>query len=81
MVFSSRSLDLQTRTTLLLRTECVGRGTPAYMAPEIHLAKKPNASQDDLKKTDIRSLGLVMYAMVNPNVEGPYHGELEQAGL
>ena len=77
----SRSLDLQTKTILMSKTECIGRGTPAYMAPEVHLPKQSHASQNDLKKTDIWSLGLVMYAMVNPNVRGPYRGELEQAGL
>ena len=77
----SRSLDIQTKTILMSKTECIGRGTPAYMAPEVHLPKKSHVSQDDLKKTDIWSLGLVMYGMVNPNVRGPYRSELEQAGL
>ena len=77
----SRSVDIQTKTILKSKTECIGRGTPAYMAPEVHLPKQSHASQDDLKKTDIWSLGLVMYAMVNPNVRGPYRDELEQAGL
>lgn len=75
----SRSLDLQTKS-LMSKTESVGRGTPAFMAPEIHLQQLFQASQEDLKKADIWSLGMVMYSMLNPNLRSPYHAELEQLG-
>jgi hypothetical protein len=51
------------------------------MAPEIHLPKQSSVNQDDLKKSDMWSLDIVMHQMVNPNVFGPYHNELEHAGL
>ncbi len=76
----SRSLELQTKI-LMSKTQCIGRGTLEYMAPEIHLPKQSSVNQDDLKKSDIWSLGIVMHQMVNPNVFGPYHNELEHAGL
>ena len=77
----SRSLELQTKTVLMSKTECIGRGTLQYMAPEIHLPKRSTVSQDDLKKSNIWSLGIMMFQMVNPNLFGPYHNELEHAGL
>ena len=77
----SRSIELQTKTVLKAETQCIGRGTLEYMAPEIHLPKQSSVNQEDLKKADIWSLGIVMHQMVNPNVFGPYHDELEHAGL
>jgi serine/threonine protein kinase len=77
----SRSLQIQTKTVLMSKMQCIGHGTLKYMAPEIHLPKPSSVDQDDLKKSDIWSLGIVMHQMVNPNVFGPYHNELEYAGL
>ena len=76
----SRSLEIQTKTILMSKTESIARGTPAYMAPEIHLNQLLQASQDDLKKADIWSLGMVMYSIVNPNIRGPYRLEIEKSG-
>lgn len=39
------------------------------------------ASQEDLQKADIWSLGLLMYSLINPNLTNPYRGEFEQAGI
>ena len=77
----SRSLELQTKTVLMSKTQCIGRGTLEYMAPEIHLPSQSSVNQDDLKKSDIWSLGIVMHQIVNPNVFGPYRNEHEHAGL
>ena len=63
------------------KTESVSRGTPTYMAPEIHLGRLFQANQDDLKKADMWSLGLVMYTMLNPNLHSPYRAEMERAGM
>ena len=76
-----RSLDIQTGSFLETRTESTWRGTPVYMAPEIQLEELKMASQEDLQKADIWSLGLLMYSLINPNLTNPYRGELEQAGI
>ena len=39
------------------------------------------ASQEDLQKADIWSLGLIKYSLINPNLTNPYRGEFEQAGI
>ena len=57
----SRSPDMQTTSFLQTRTESICRGTPVFMAPEIHLQNLPFAGQEDLKKADIWSLGLMMF--------------------
>ena len=77
----SRSLDLQTKSFVMSKTESVNRGTIPYMAPEIHLGQLFQANQDDLKKADMWSLGLVMYTMLNPNLRSPYRAEMERAGM
>ena len=77
----SRSLELQTKSFMMSKTESVSRGTPTYMAPEIHLGRLFQANQDDLKKADMWSLGLVMYTMLNPNLRSPYRAEMERAGM
>ena len=41
----SRSLDLQTKSFFMSKTESVSLGTPAYMAPEIHLHRLFQASR------------------------------------
>ena len=76
----SRSSMAQTRSILQSCTDDVYRGTAAYMAPEIHKSTLINASLEDLKKTDIWSLGILAYAVINPNLVNPYHKETEALG-
>ena len=73
----SRSLDTQTQSVLQSRTDKICRGTPVYMAPEIHTGRLTNASQKDLKMADIWSLGIIAYSMINPNLSCPYRQESE----
>ena len=73
----SRSLDAQTQSILESRTDKICRGTPVYMAPEIHTGRLTNASQKDLKMADIWSLGIIAYSMINPNLSSPYRQESE----
>jgi hypothetical protein len=47
------------------------------MAPEIHLHRLFQAIQEDLKKADMWSLGLMMFTLLNPNLRSPYRAELE----
>lgn len=51
------------------------------MAPEIQLDDLKLAGQEDLKKADIWSLGLMMFSMINPNLSHPYCTEFEQSGV
>ena len=76
----SRSLNAQTQSFLQSRTDDVWRGTPVFMAPEIHRCALNNASLSDLKQTDIWSLGVLAYAVVNSNLINPYHKETEILG-
>lgn len=77
----SRSPDMQTTSFLQTRTESICRGTPVFMAPEIYLQNFPFAGQEDLKKADIWSLGLMMFANINPNLTHPYSAEFERSGI
>ena len=54
----SRSLDIKTCSFLETKTELTFRGTPVFMAPEIQLGDLKTASQEDLERADIWSLGL-----------------------
>ena len=77
----SRSADIQTKSIMASQTTAIGCGTPAYMAPEMQLNQLVSASQDDLKRADVWSLGLVMHNMVNSDIGSPYRVELEKFGI
>ena len=51
------------------------------MAPEIYLENLRFAGQEDPKKADIWSLGLMMFAIINPNLTHPYSAEFERSGI
>ena len=76
-----RSPDMQTTSFLHTRTESNCRGTPVFMAPEIYLKNLRFAGQEDPKKADIWSLGLMMFAIINPNLTHPYSDEFERSGI
>lgn len=73
----SRSKLIQTASAGHTRTSHVNRGSPVYMAPEIHQheAQTPK-SIDDLKSIDIWALGMTFYMLLNPNVKYPYEKEI-----
>ena len=48
------------------------------MAPEIINGKLQKASITDLKKTDVWSLGLLSFALINPNLSTPYHKVIKE---
>jgi serine/threonine protein kinase len=77
----SRSLETQTRSIIQSRTNDICRGTPVYMAPEIHNRKLQQASITDLKKTDVWSLGLLSFSVINPNLSSPYRKVIEELGV
>lgn len=77
----SSSLETQTRSIIQSRTNDICRGTPVYMAPEIHNRKLQQASITDLKKTDVWSRGLLSFSVINPNLSSPYRKVIEELGV
>ena len=51
------------------------------MTPEIQLEDLKLAGEEDLRKADIWSLGLMMFSMINPNLPHPYLAESERSGV
>ena len=76
----SRSLDTPTQSIVQSCTNDICRGTPVFVAPEIHMGLLTSAIQLDLQKTDIWSLGLLAYSLVNPNLANLYRKESENLG-
>lgn len=60
--------------------ESTCHGTLVNMAPEIILADLKFAGQEDLKKADIWSLGIMMFS-INPNLSNTYCSEFEASGV
>ena len=77
----SQSPELQTSTFLKAKTESTCHGTPVYMAPEILLENLKFAGQENLKKADIWSLGIMMFSMISPNLSNPYNAEFKVSGV
>ena len=77
----SRSVDTQTQTVPTLKTKSISCGTPAYMAPEMFLNELESATQIDLKRADMWSMGLVAHTMMNPELGSPYRAEMEESGV
>ena len=76
----SRATYLQTRTLVETRTARVDRGTPAFMAPEAHLEATQPMNQEDLKRADIWSFAMIVYCLMNPDVNHPYEHSLSPDG-
>ena len=77
----SRSLDTQTQSIVQSCTGDICPGTPVFMAPEIHMRLLTSATQLDLQKTDIWSLGLLAYSLVNPNLANQPSSRKESENL
>ena len=64
---------IQTASVGYTRTSHVHRGSPVYMAPEIHQHEyQIPKSIDDLKCIEIWAPGMTFYMLLNPNVKYPY---------
>ena len=72
---------MQTTSFLQTKTESTCRGTHVFMAPEICLENLRFTGQEDLKKADIWSLGLMMVFIINPTLTHPYSAEFDQSGI
>ena len=77
----SRGIDIQTQSIIVSNTPSSFCGTPAYMAPELKLNQITTANQEDLKRADMWSIGMVMHVMMNPELGCPYRAEAEQSGV
>ena len=74
----SRSSLHQTATINHTRTTNLQRGTLVYNPPEaVVTTKKFSYSLEELKYGDIWSLGMVLFMLMNPDLEFPYSKELE----
>lgn len=40
-------------------------GTPSYIAPELYLPSIKKLSEDDLQRTDVYSMAVIYYEMLN----------------
>lgn len=80
----ARSQLINTRNFNVTGTKNVGRGTPAFMAPEVLLSEKEEAiamSFSQLKKVDIWALGLLFFCVVNPGLTSAYTYEFKAKGV
>ena len=77
----SRATYLQTQTLVQSRTHRANRGTPVYMAPELHLHPANSLNHNDLVKADIWAFGLIMYCLINPDIDHPYQPVFTEAGM
>ena len=68
----------QTETLCHTRTTNVDRGTVVYMAPELFASEGEPMSLDQLKACDVWSLGMIIFLLVNPDLEFPHQYELDQ---
>ena len=74
----SRSAILQTNTLVHTKTNFINRGTPVYMAPEIHFHNcNEDISLQQLKQADMWALGLIFYMLVNPDKTYPFEKEVK----
>ena len=68
----TRATYLETRTLVETRTFRVDHGTPAFMASETHLESIRPMSHEDLKQADIWGFGMILYCLINHDVDRPY---------
>ena len=77
----SKDANIQTQSLLTSRTHRVDRGTPVFIAPEFHCGFVANATLEELKRADIWAFGLLMYCLLNPEIDDPYLNDIVSAGL
>ena len=73
----SRSEEIQTQLVAKTHTENVNRGTPSFMAPETKVLLAARA--DDLRRIDMWAFGMVVYCIVNPDVQFPFQVDAKEA--
>lgn len=72
-----RSELCQTATVAHTRTTRLDRGTPVFMAPETHCeAGTHRGSLEDFLMIDMWSFGMVLWCLINPDMQYPYAKEI-----
>ena len=71
---------LQTQTLASSHTNQVDRGTPVFVAPELHWQPSSSVSLEDKKPPDIWAYGLIMYCLLNPDVDHPHQPVFVEKG-
>ena len=69
---------IQTATFCSTQTTNIDRGTPVYMAPELLSTVDTSLSLEQLKACDIWSYGMVMFMLLNPDLQYPYQVEIDK---
>ncbi len=77
----SKDANIQTQTLVTTHTNRVDRGTPVFIAPEFHCGLIAKATLEELKRADIWAFGLLMYCLLNPEIDAPYLNDIVSAGL
>lgn len=78
----SRSSLNQTAVVNHTRTTNFERGTVVYNPPEMLTAMHgASFSLEDLKRADVWSLGMLMFVLMNPDLEYPYAIEMEKESV
>ena len=77
----SRSQLIQTSMAIHSRTSNLEKGTLPYMAPELILNNLEGASVEDLKSIDVWALGMTLFVLLNPDLQGPYLIEHREKAL
>ena len=73
----ARTNFIQTSSMVHTRTNKVARGSPVYMAPEIHCHDgQTKFGLEDFKRTDIWSLSMVFFILLNPDMKYPYFNDV-----
>ena len=73
----ARTNLIQTASIIHTRTNRVARGSPIYMAPEIHTHDgRTSFGLEDLKRTDIWSISMVFFLLLNPDMKYPYFDDV-----
>ena len=74
----SRASMIQTATVCSTQTTNIDRGTPVYMAPELLSPVDTSLSLEQLKACDIWSYGMVIFMLLNPDLQFPYQVEIDK---
>ena len=74
----SRASMSQTAAVYSTQTTNIDRATLVYMAPELLLSVVTSSSLEQLKACDIWSYGMVMFLLLNPDLQFPYQVEIDK---
>lgn len=74
----SRAALQQTATLCHTRTNNLECGTIVYMAPELIASGNQPFSIDQLKGCDVWALGMIIFMLINPDLQHPFEPELDQ---